>query len=67
MNIVDLPDDVLVLLFKNYVNCVDLIAISNTCIRFRQIIDSFNVWSKYLKKYPLLDFSYPNGEINENK
>ena len=62
MNIIDLPDDILIYLFDKYLNLNDLLAVYQTCNRFKNIIDYYNVSAKYSRSLPLLDFTYPNGK-----
>ena len=62
MNIIDLPDDILLAIFNKYLTLIDLITVYQTCDRFMQIINQYNVWLNLSSTCPLLDFSYPNGE-----
>lgn len=61
MNIVHLPDDILVNIFTNYLDLADLERAYSTCNRFKLIIDEYDLWQKYLYKTPLIDYSYPFG------
>ena len=61
--ILDLPDEILLLLFKRYLNITDLLQISNSCKKFKYLIEEFSLWSKFLNMYPLIDFNYPYGRL----
>jgi len=62
MNILDLPDEVLVNIFDKYVNRIQLEALHSTCKRFRLLIDHYDhLWLKYLFELPAIDYSYPFG------
>lgn len=61
MNLLDLPDDILVYLLKRYLNIDDLLRLSMTCKKLGQLIDTYNLWAKFILVYPILDFSYPYG------
>lgn len=63
MNILDLPDEVLVNLFDKYLCRDQLVAIHLTCQRFRIIIDHYDLWCKYLLKVPAIDYNYPFGNL----
>lgn len=63
MNIINLPDDVLINLFDKYFCQSDLRALHDTCSRFKIVIDRYNLWLKYLYKVPLIDFNYPFGKM----
>ena len=61
MNFQHLPDDILLNIFQKYLNLNQLLCLSYTCQRFNSIINCYNLWDKYLKTLPIVDFSYPNG------
>lgn len=63
MNIQSLPDDILIHLFRDYLNLKDIISISKSCTRFKHLIDTYNLWTYLLYKYPIIDFSYPFGNL----
>ncbi len=62
MNILELPDEILCLIFDKYLDLKHLFILSSTCNRFYFIIDSYNLWLKYLFKSPCIDFNYPYGK-----
>ena len=62
-NILDLPDDVLIQIFKSYLSPLDLINVSNTCKKFKDLIEDFSLWSKFINRLPLLDYNYPYGNF----
>ncbi len=69
MNILDLPDEILVNIFDKYVNRSQLEALHSTCHRFRLLIDHYeHVWLKYIFEFPVIDFNYPFGfsQFNHN-
>jgi hypothetical protein len=63
MNILDLPDDILIQIFKKYLNFSDLFSLSSCCTRFLNLLNKYNIWVTYLNKLPLLDYNYPYGKI----
>ena len=63
MNFLELPDDIFVNLFDKYLDQSAIEALYNTCLHFRQIIDNYNLWLKYLNKIALIDYSYPHGKL----
>lgn len=60
-NILDLPDEILINLLKKYIDLNSLKKLYLSCKRLYVLIDSYNIWNKYLKFYPIIDFNYPNG------
>ena len=62
MDISDLPDDILVLIFSNFLGPKDLINLTRTCRRFEQIIEDYNICMQCLKTYPFVDMNYPYGK-----
>ena len=61
MELIDLPEDVLVYLFKNFLNLNDLFVLSTICKRFYLILQNYKIWQKFKILYPIIDFSYPSG------
>ena len=61
MELIDLPEDVLVYLFKNFLNLNDLFVLSTICKRFYLILQNYKIWQKFKILYPIIDFSYPYG------
>jgi hypothetical protein len=57
----NLPDDVLIHIFNNYLNLNDLFSIFKTCKRFYMICQNYKIFSKFMSVYPIIDFSYPSG------
>ncbi len=63
MNLLDLPDDILVNLIDKYLNLTDVLNLTYTCIRFQKIINTYNLWSKYTKSLPIID---SNNNLNQD-
>jgi hypothetical protein len=61
ITLLDLPDEILINLIKKYIDLDSLKRLYVTCKRFHILIDSYNIWNKHLKFYPIVDFNYPNG------
>jgi hypothetical protein len=66
-NILDLPDDVLINLFSNYLNKDDLFRVTSACKRFLDIITVYDVCSRMCSALPLIDYNYPHGFNEFNK
>ena len=65
MNILELPDDILVHLLSNYLSLNQLMRMSSVCQRFAWIIEHYNLWLKYLFKHALIDCNYPFGRLSQ--
>lgn len=61
MEFINLPDDVLVYLFKNFLNLNDLLVLSTTCKKLSEICNNYKMWSYFKTFYPIMDYSYPYG------
>lgn len=61
-HILDLPDEILILLFGRYLNIADLTRTLASCKRFYFLIEKYKLFNKFLQKYPLLDYNYPYGK-----
>ncbi len=63
MNFINLPDDLLILLFDKYLKATDLISVSKVCRKFYHIVNNFELCDKFLTDYPVIDLNYPYGKI----
>jgi hypothetical protein len=61
MNFINLPEDILIFLFKNFLNLNDLFVLSTTCKKINIILLNYKIWSKFKKFYPIIDFNFPSG------
>ena len=61
-NFLDLPDDILIFLLKNYLDPRSLISMSKVCKKIFNVINSFDLYSIYCNKLPIIDYNYPYGK-----
>ena len=61
MNFINLPEDIVIYLFKIFLNLNDLFVLSTTCKKINLILLNYKIWSKFKKFYPIVDFNYPCG------
>ena len=55
MNLQDLPNEILVNLIDKYLNLSDVLNLTYTCMRFYQLVNNYDLWSKYTKSLPIID------------